>query len=70
MLADGGIDALDPEGAEIPLLDLAVARCVLHRAIDGSLCSADGVLATAVKALGGLQNLLMLGARGNASFYT
>jgi hypothetical protein len=68
--ADSGVDALDPERTEVALVDLAVAVSVLLRAIDSSLGGADGVLATAVKALGGLQNLLMLGVGGDASFYT
>ncbi len=70
VLADGGVDALDPERAEIALAALAVAVGILHRLVDGLLGDADGILAAAVKTLGGLQNFLVLGVGGNASFYT
>ena len=64
----GGVDALDPEGAEGALLVLAVAIGVLHRLVDGGLCGADGVLAAAIEALGGIEGLLMLGMGCNATF--
>ncbi len=70
MLAHGGIDALDPERAEIALLDATVARCVLHRAVDGGLCGPDRVLAAAAEALGCVENLLVLGVGGDAPFHT
>ena len=70
VLADGGIDALDPQRTEIALAGLPVARRILHRFLDGLLGDADGVLATAIKALGGLHNLLVLGVGGNAAFHT
>src|SRR5690348_8701013 len=54
VLADGGIDALDPESAEGALLVLAVAIGVLRRTIDRGLGGADRILATAVEALGAL----------------
>jgi hypothetical protein len=68
--ADGSVDALDPEGAEIALVDLAVAVGVLLGAIDGSLGGTDGVLAAAIEALGLLENLLVLGVSGDASLNT
>src|SRR6185312_645694 len=69
VLAGGGVDALDPERAERALADLAVAIGVLQRLLDRLLGDANGVLAAAVKALGGLQDLLVLGVAGRASFY-
>src|SRR6476646_4472150 len=65
--ADGGIDALDPEGAERALATLAVAELVLQRLLDRLLGDADGVLAAAIIALRGLQNLLVLGVSGYAA---
>src|SRR5690606_24944176 len=62
-----GIDALDPQGAEIALLVAAVAigilRCLFHRLLGG----ADGILAAPVIALGCLEDLLVAGVGGNAS---
>ena len=69
VLAHGGIDALDPEGAEGALLTLAVAILILQRLLDGLLGDADRVLAAAIVALGGLQNFLVLGMGGNAALY-
>src|SRR5690606_15890034 len=67
VLADGGVDALHPEGAEVTLARLAVAIGVLHRLLDRLLGDADGVLAAAVKTLGGFQDLLVLCVGGDAS---
>src|SRR5690606_4273758 len=69
VLAHRSVDALDPQGAEITLASLAVAVGVLQRLLHRLLGDADGVLATAVKALGGFQNLLVLGVAGSASFH-
>ena len=69
LLAHRGVDALDPQGAEIALAVLAVAVGVLERLLHRLLGDADGVLATAVKALGGLQDLLVLGVARRASFH-
>src|SRR3954468_19521520 len=65
---DRGIDALDPERAESALLALAVAEGVLAGLLDRGLGGADGVLAAAGKALGGLVDFLVLGVRGHTAF--
>ena len=67
--ADSSVDTLDPKSAEVTLVDLAVAVSVLLGTVDGGLGGTDGALAAAVEALGCLQNLLVLGVGGNASFY-
>src|SRR6266851_2526080 len=64
----GGIEALNPQRAEGALLALAVAEGVLRGLLDRGLCGADGVLAAAVKALGGLVDFLVLGVRGHTAF--
>src|SRR5690606_7498803 len=69
VLADSGVDALDPERAEIALAILAVAIGILQRLLDSLLGDADGVLAAAVETLGLGENLLVLGVGGNASLY-
>src|SRR5690606_27491339 len=69
VLTHRSVDALDPQGAEVALAGLAVAIGVLQRLLDRLLGDADGVLATAVKALGGFQDLLVLGVAGSASFH-
>src|SRR5260370_37107329 len=63
-----GIEALDPERAEGALLALAVAEGVLPGLLDGRLGGADGVLAAAVKTLGGLVDFLVLSVRGHTAF--
>ena len=67
-IADGSVETLDPESAEGALLVLAVAVGILHALLDRLLGDADGVLAAAVKTLGGLKNLLVLGVGRNAPF--
>jgi hypothetical protein len=62
------VEPLDPERAESALPVLAVAVGVLQALFDRLLGDADGVLAPAIKALGGLQNLLVLGMGGDAPF--
>ena len=57
----GGVDALDPQGAERALLVAAVAVGVLAGTINGGLGGTDGVLAAAVETLGLLENLLVSG---------
>src|ERR1700722_17447436 len=64
----GGIEALDPQRAEGALLALAGAEGVLPGLVDGGLGGADGVLAAAVKTLGGLVDFLVLGVRGHTAF--
>src|SRR3546814_579262 len=66
--ADGGVDALDPERAEVPLLNLAVAISVLPRLLHRLFGDADRVLAAAVIALGGLARPLVTGVRGYTTF--
>ena len=63
-----GIEALDPQSAERALAPLAVAEGVLVRLLDRLLGDADGVLAPAVIALGGLEDFLVLGVSGDAAF--
>src|SRR4029453_16736590 len=58
MLADRGVDPLDPQGAEIPLPQLAPDIGVLHRAVDRGIGRSDVVLAAAVKTLGLLEEAL------------
>src|SRR5690606_2061032 len=70
MLADGSVDALDPQSAEVALVDLAVAVGELLGTVDRCLGGADGVLAAAVETLGCLQRLLVLGMGRYAAFYT
>src|SRR4029077_12960537 len=59
--AHRGVEALDPQCAERALLPLAVAEGILVRLLHRLLGDADGVLAPAVIALGGLEYLLVLG---------
>src|SRR6202021_1186578 len=63
-----GVEALDPQRAEGALLALAVAEGVLAGLFDRGLGGADGVLAAAVKTLGGLVDFLVLGVRGHTAF--
>src|SRR5882757_7198475 len=62
------IKALDPERPERALAALAVAKGVLVGLLHRLLGDADGVLAPAVIALGGLEDLLVLGVPGDAAF--
>src|SRR5712672_3888263 len=64
----GGVEALDPQCAEGTLLALAIAEGVLPGLLDRGLGGADGVLAPAVKTLGGLVDFLVLGVRGHTAF--
>src|SRR5713226_1858395 len=66
--AHRGVDALDPQRAEGAFLALAVAKGVLPGLLDRGLGGADGVLAAAVKTLGGLVDFLVLGVRGHTAF--
>ena len=61
------VEPLDPQRAEGALSALAVAVGVLVRLLDRLLGDADGVLAPAVIALGGLEDLLVLGVSGDAA---
>src|ERR1700736_6208312 len=66
--AHRGIEALDPQCAEGALLALAVAEGVLPGLFDRGLGGADGVLAAAIKTLGGLVDFLVLGVSGHTAF--
>ena len=66
--ADRGVDSLDPQSAEAPLLHLAVAIGVLAGLLDRLAGDADGVLATAVIALRLIEDALVLGAGGYTPF--
>src|SRR5205814_8996878 len=58
--ANGCIEPLDPQCAEGPLAALAVPIGILLRALDCLLGDADRVLAAAVIALRGFEDLLVL----------
>src|SRR4051812_26148875 len=66
--ANRGVDALDPQSAEAPLLHLAVAIGVLPGLLDGLAGDPDRVLAAAVIALRLIQDPFVLGAAGYAAF--
>src|SRR5688500_4120179 len=61
------VDPLDPQGAERPLLHLAVAIGILPGLLDRLAGDPDRVLAAAVIARRLLQDPLVLGARGYAA---
>ena len=63
-----GVQALDPQRAERALAPLAVAEGVLVGLLHRLLGDADRVLAPALIAFGGFQDLLVLGMRGDAAF--
>src|SRR5690606_4940629 len=65
--AHRGVDPLDPQRAEVPLLNLAVAVGVLPGLLDRLASDADGVLAAAAIAFGLFENPLVLLARGYAA---
>src|SRR4051812_4443319 len=66
--AGRGVDPLDPQGAEAPLLHLAVAIGVLPGLLDGLAGDSDRVLAAAVIALRIVEDPLVLGAGGYTPF--
>src|SRR5690606_404867 len=68
--AAASVDALDPQGAEVALLGLAVAVGVLTGLFDGLTCNADGALAAAVIAFCLFKNALVAGAARHASFHS
>src|SRR5215213_3850461 len=63
-----GVDASDPEGAELSLLLSAVAVGVAHRAFRGLLGRLVELAAAAASALGGLHDLLFSGVVGDTVF--
>src|SRR5690606_11214883 len=69
VFTDGSVDTLDPQSAEIALLVTTVAIRILIGLFDGLLSNTDRRLTTAIIALGGLQDLLVTGVGGYASFY-
>src|SRR3569833_2463666 len=64
MLAHGGVDALDPERAEVTLALLAADIVVLQRLVGCGIGRGDVVLAAAPHALGLLEDLLAAGVAG------
>src|SRR6516162_2203478 len=66
--ADRGVEALDPQSAERALAPLAVAESVLVCLFHRLLGDADRVLAPAVIAFGGFEDLLVLGVSGDTPF--
>src|SRR4051812_22106029 len=66
--ANGGVDALDPQSSEAPLLNLAVAVGVLPCLLDRLAGDADRVLAAAVIALRLFKEALVLGSGGHTPF--
>src|SRR5690348_6183167 len=66
--ADRRVDPLDPQGAEAPLLHLAVAIGVLPGLLDRLAGDADRVLAAAVIALRLIEDPLVLGSGGHTAF--
>src|SRR4051794_558944 len=66
--ANRGVDALDPQSAEAPLLHLAVAVGVLAGLLDRLAGDSDRVLAAAVIALRIVEDALVLGAGGDTPF--
>ena len=64
----GRIEPLNPQCAEGALATLAVAVGVLVCLFYRLLGDANGVLAPAIIALGGLEDLLVLGVAGDAAF--
>src|ERR1700741_922287 len=58
VLAHGGVDALDPQRAEVALAQLAPDIGVLHRAVDRGVGGGDVVLAPATETLGLFENAL------------
>src|SRR5262245_22415061 len=66
---DRCVETLDPERAESALAPFAVAEGVLVCLLDRLLRDTDRILATAVVALGGLQNLLVFSVRRDTTLY-
>jgi hypothetical protein len=58
--ADGSVDTLDPQSAEVALVDARSRYAYCIGTIDRSLGDADGVLAAAVEALGCFRSFLCL----------
>ena len=67
MLAHGGVDALDPQSAEVTLALLAADIVVLQRLIDRSVGRSDVAFAASAKAFGLLENFVAASARRNGT---
>ena len=65
-----GINALDPERAELPLFDLTTDISVLTGFPDGLVRDAERILAAVTETLCLLQNFLVATVCDNTSFYT
>ncbi len=70
VFANTGIDALDPQRPELPLALAPVAIGILHRAFDRLNRGAKHILAPAIKARRGIDNLFVTGVSCNAPFDT
>src|SRR5262245_43574865 len=69
VLAGGGIDAHDPQPAEVPLLAAAAGVGVIQRLVDRLLGCLVQLALGGVEPLRALQQLLALGAPDGSSFY-
>ena len=69
-LAARGVNALNPERAEIALADAAVAISVLASLFHRLIGDAESVFAAAVIAFGFADDFLVAGVGGDASFHT
>ena len=65
MLADGGVDTLDPKGAEVALLDLATDVGVVVSFLNGVHRNGEHVFSAAEIAFGLLEDLFAAGAAGD-----
>ena len=68
MCADGSVDTLDPQRAEVTLTVVTVAGCVLVGLIDGLTCNLEGVLAAAIIAFCCFDYLFVTGVGYNTTF--
>ena len=65
MLAGGGIDTLDPQGAEFAFLGLSVAVCIGETFLVSVLCNCPDILAGEEITAGSGENLLAACPGGN-----
>ncbi len=70
MLADTGVDALDPKRTKIALAYLTVAIGILPGLLDSLVGGAKSVFATAPIALGGFDDFAVTGVGRDAPFDT
>ncbi len=64
VLTSGGVDSLDPEGAEVALLGLAVTVGVSQTFLVSVLCYGPDILSGEEITAGSLENLLAASPRG------